>query len=240
MSFSPSNPVTRESLINRVVRNFGADDDTELRGVALDHLDECIDELNTYLFEFTRTKQEGIPLVEAQGDYELQGSPYKESQAYIVETANNDRRAPMYYLPSIHFDRRFNESRASGQPYFYTLHNLEKDGKITIHPAPDASTAAGHTLTVQYYVRIPHVSSILDDARLSIPAEAQTALVFGAQKRMSMHLYGAAHPDVSAFDALENRALQRLIAIDRHHPDSNTRFRLIGADRRRNWWGVFP
>ena len=239
-TFSPTLPVSRGALVDKVTQLFGLKGDSELRAVALGFLDDAIKETNSYLFEFNKNRQDAIVLTENEENYTLDGSPYKEVQAFLVSVSNNNEEPPMHYLPYVQFKRLTNSRNStgtieSGNPYIYTFRNIERDGVVTLFPAPAATTATDYTLTVEFYVRIPLLSELPDDdARLQVPQEVETALTFASQKRLAIHINGPAHPDVIALDALEQRALARLIAIDRHHPDSATRFRIAGHDRRAN------
>lgn len=239
MPFSPTLPVAKSVLIDKVTQLFGLKDDNEMRGLAEHFLDDAIKEMNSYLFEFSRTMETGITLSASTQDYTLSGGlPFKESQAYLVNSSSGDAAAPLHYLPYVHFKRLFaleentDAVSTAGVPYAYTIRNLHDDGVVSLFPIPNTSTASSWTLTVEYYTRIPLVSELaLDTSQLDVPQEVETALVFGGQKRMAIHIHGPGHDDVKALDALENRARTRLQAIDRHHPDSNTRFRLATHSR---------
>jgi hypothetical protein len=237
-TFSPTQPVSRGELVDKVTQLFGLKGDGEMRTVATQFLDDSIKEMNSYLFEFNKRRQAGVTLVQDQADYELEGTPYKEVQAFLVATANNNEEPPLYYLPYVQFKRIYNVENSSiakttGTPYAYTLRNIEEDGKVTLYPAPGSTTATNYTLTVEYYIRIPLLSDLAsDEKKLEVPQEVETALLFAAQKRMCIHINGPSHQDVVALDGLENRAFSRLKSIDKYHPDANQRFRLIDRSRR--------
>ncbi len=220
-------PSARQELITKVVQVYGAPDDAELRGVAQGFLDDTIKEMNSHLYEFSKKKLTGVVLTENVQEYTLNDDVYKEHLAYIHHTVDDKNEAPMIHLPHAHFmDQWGEESRNAAQvPVVYTFRNLHGDCNILLAPAPAATIADEYTLTVEYYRRIPLVS---EDSQLDVPPEVQTALVYGAQKRMAIHIHAdAAHRSVAALHLLEGDALRKLKAIDIHHPDTQKRFRLV-------------
>jgi len=91
-------------------------------------------------------------------------------------------------------------------------------------PTPDTSTAANSTLTFEFYRRTPRVS---EEDPLQVPREIEQLLIYGAQKRMAIHLLGASNPDVVSLQALETKALDDLRGVDKRSPDERLRFRLV-------------
>ena len=133
----------------------------------------------------------------------------------------------MIHMPHAHFmDQWGQEARNSAQvPVVYTFRNLHGDCKVLLAPSPAATVADEYTLTVEYYRRIPLVS---ENSTLDVPPEVQTALIYGAQKRMAIHIHAdASHRSVAALHTLEQHALKNLKHIDMHHPDTQKRFRIV-------------
>ncbi len=216
----------------KVCRLYGIDatHDTELAALALDLLDETVDEMNSQLYDFNKRVETGITLTAGTAAYELNSAFYRESLAYLVDSSG-DREPPLIYLPYARFRETYGDEDwvSDGFPEVYTIRNVQDDGQVTLGPTPDTSAAA-YTLTVEYYRRIPKVSGSEDP--LAVPDEVEPALLYGAMKRMAIHINGPGHADVAAFETLEARAIEKLKGVDRRHPDQNMRFQLHGHSRR--------
>ena len=220
----------RQELITKVTQVYGAPDDAELRGVAQGLLDDTIKDMNSHLYEFNKKILSSVTMTADTREITLNDDVYKEHVAYLHHTVDDENEAPMTHLPHVHFLENYgDQSRFKvGIPKVYTFRSLHQDCKIMLGPAPSTSVATDYTLTVEYYRRIPLVT---EDSQIDVPQEVQTALIYGAQKRMAIHIHAdAAHPSVAAFHTLEKDALSRLKQIDKHHPDTVKRFRLV--DRR--------
>lgn len=205
---------------------YGAPDDSELRGVAAGFLDDTIKEMNSHLYDFNKKVLSNVTLVDSEREVTLTDDVYKEHLAYIHHTANDEDEAPLVLLPHAHFMTMYGDQTRfkTGIPVVYTFRSLHQDFKLQLGPAPSTSIADDYTLTVEYYRRIPLVT---ESSTLDVPQEVQTSLIYGAQKRMAIHIHAdAAHPSVGALHELERDALSRLKQIDSHHPDTNKRFRL--------------
>jgi len=222
----------QSALVDRVVNVYGIDrtSDTEMAGVALDLLDETVKEMNSHLYEFNKMVESNLTITADANTIVLRNGVYRESIARMIYTPDSTQELLLMYLPYVQYQDAYGSSRyiGSGIPVVYSFRNVERDGTLYLGPTPDSGAATDYTLTVEYYRRIPLVSSVT--AALDIPPEVEPALVYGAQKRLAIHLYGPGHPDVAAFQGLEMRALQQLKAVDKRHPDTNKRFKL--ADRR--------
>ena len=229
----PDNPVTRTALVSRVAELYGIDSavDTEIATVALNLLDETVKEMNSHLYEFNKVVKASATMVAGTQTIDLSATTpiiYKESMAYLVETATSRREDVLQYVIYEEFIRHYGADTTGGTPTLYTFRNLAYTTVVSLWPIPDVGIASTHTLTLEYYRRIPLISSVAAGTSIDVPAEVETALMYGAMKRMAIHMKGAAHPDVSAFSALESNALEKLRMIDRGHPDAPRRFRLFG------------
>jgi hypothetical protein len=217
--------------VAKVAATYGWTDDDELEARVLSFLDDTVKDMNSHLYEFMRVGEAGIGLEDGINNYLMSAQVHKESAAFLVATSNVAEQ-PLVYLPWVHFQRMYtSETDVTGTPHTYTMFNFHHDGRVYLYPTPEAETATDFTLSLQYYRRIPLVSQ---QDPLDVPQEVETALVYGAQKRFAIHLYGAGHPDVATFASLEEQALKRLQNIDARHPDALLRFRLIDHLTHRN------
>jgi len=149
----------------------------------------------------------------------------------------------MISLPWVQFKRLFPGTDTSllGRPGTYTLYNVEQDGRIYFDTAVDADTVANYTLTVEYYRRLPLISSVGTGASPNIPQEFENTILYGAYKRICAHL--GDEKGMSTNATLEREALERLKRIDIMHPDADRRFRLISESTPSSWWrpnSIFP
>lgn len=227
------NPVTRTALVSRVAELYGFDSstDTELATVALNLLDETVKEMNSHLYEFNKIVTSNQTMVANTQTVTLSSvTPviYKESLAYLVRTTDSTKTDMLDYVVWEDFQRMYGSDTSTGVPVLYSFRNEALTVVVSLWPTPDTGTASAYALVLEYYRRIPLISSVAAGSSIDVPAEVETALMYGAQKRMAIHLKGASHPDVSALQALEEHALGKLQRIDRAHPDANRRFRVFG------------
>jgi hypothetical protein len=218
-------PSTRGKLVSKVCAIYGfSSDDGDLNAQALGWLDDTADEINCALFEFNKAVETGIPLTAATRTAELTALFYRESLAYLVKTSSGVANEPMVYLPWVQFQRWYGDKSQTGEPQFYSTLNSDSDGLVYLWPTPDATTASDFTLTVEYYRRVPHISSVPVETAISVPREIENALVYGAQKRAAIHILGPGDKDVAALEVLEAKAMERLRRVDRAHPDVQKRW----------------
>ena len=224
-SWASATPVPRQHLIQKVCRLFGfSDADTDLVQVALDNLDDTINDMNTALFDFNKVMESGIALTAAQPYVVASNTFYREAIAYLVATSNGASQVPLDYIPWTEYQRWYGDDTIQGSTARYSLFNFEQEGRIYLNPTPDASTVAAYTLTVESYRRIPAISTLGANDSLNVPREIESALIYGAHKRMAIHILGAGHKDVAALANLELQALERLKRVDKTHPDEKKRF----------------
>lgn len=224
--WSQATPVSRASMIERVTRTYGMSGEADLEAMAGSFLDEAVDDLNSFLWEFTKVKETGVAMTANQEYVALTSTFYKESAAYLVYAPTNDPNPALTYLPWIHFERVRSDLIQWGMPDKYSLFNVEAEGRVYLMPAPDSNTAANYTLTIEYYQRINRPS---EQDPLHAPREIANTIVYGAQKRLASVVFGAGHQDVGAFATMEEMALERLRTIDRRHPDEQSRFRTVDS-----------
>ncbi len=182
--------------------------------------------MNSHLYDFNKKVLSNVTMTVAKQEVTLTDDVYKEHLAYIHHTANDENEAPLVLLPHAHFMSMYGDRTRfkTGIPSVYAFRSLHQDFTLLLSPSPSQSIADDYTLTVEYFRRIPLVT---ENSILDVPQEVQTSLIYGAQKRMAIHIHAdAAHPSVGALHELERDALSRLKQIDRHHPDTNKRFRL--------------
>jgi hypothetical protein len=209
----------------------------------LDLIDDVIKDMNSHLYEFNKFTTAGLTLVEGVNTVELfdtipastDGSPaglgatnivpFRESIAYVVKTSDSTR-LPLTYIPWARFSEKLGNQLYSNSdlPELYSFRNIDYDGTVTLWPTPNSAAATDHTLTVEAYRRIPLYSEVGDTESIPVPEEVETALLYGACKRLAIHLYGPGHEDVAAFDTLESEAIDKLKGIDKRHPDQQQRF----------------
>lgn len=229
--------------MRKVCRQYGFDKDVdeEIAGIALDFLDEAVQDMNSHLYEFNKRIEE-IDLVAEQQDYVLTGGstergahvvPYKESIAFLAGSSG-ENRIHLTYVPWFRFQDMANNRlyTNTGEPSVYSFRALDNDGKISLYPKPSNSYTS-HTLTAEYYIRLPLISSLASpDTAPYIPEEVEIPLLYNAMKRMAVHLHGPGHKDVVGFQALETKAVDELQAVDKRHPDGGTRFMVVDHMKR--------
>lgn len=225
-TWSTAVPTARSLLVSKISDLFGGVNDAEFRAKALEFLDDTCKDMNSHLYEFNKVFDQGIQLVDGQDFYQL-GSPfYRESLAYL-EKNSGGFRDPLTYLPWVHFQRLTLSGGDRGEGGYYSIYNVHDEGLVYLRPIPDDTTAADYILDIEYYRRIPLVSAVSEGESINVPQEVETALTYGAQKRMAIHIHGAGHEDVQALHQLEQQALARLKAVDKRHPDEQLRFRVV-------------
>lgn len=233
MVWAPTKPSALATLRTKVLQIYGLTSDSDLQTVVDGFIDDTIKDMNSHLYEFNKIVESGLTLTGGTPTVgPTANAVYKESLAYLVSTANNIQQAPLIYLPYTKFMDIYGDQEiiTTGHTINYTFRNVHGDGLITLGPTPSTGTANKFDLTIEYYRRIPLNSA---EDPLNVVQELETALVFGAQKRLAIHIMGASHPDVVAFQLLEKDALLRLKGVDKRHPDQRLRFTIAGQQDRR-------
>lgn len=212
------------------MRQYGVASDTELEGVVDEFINDTIRDYNSRTFEFNKRK-ETITFVANTAEYTLTAGTFlKESMCYLIQSSNSAVRSTLVYLPYVHFQATYadgNYGMITGVPEVYTIRNVNNDGIVTFAPAPSDTT---YKAVIEYYRRIPILS---EESPIKAIPEIEVPLMYGAMKRLAIHLYGPGHPDVAGFDSLERQALEEVAAIDKQHPDARMRF--ILCDKRAAW-----
>lgn len=216
-------PIGRNSLMQRVLQPFGFQrgQDTEIDAVALNALDEVVNDLNMGLYEFNKRSESGITLTSGQSHVDL-GTPfYRDSLAYLVKSTG-EVDGVLAHIPWVQYERQsLPDQHNSSVPYWYSLFNTNLEGRAYLYPSPNSTTATDYTLTVEYYRRIPRVS---DEDPLEIPREVENVLIYGGQKRLALHFEQL--PLFDRYASLEQQALDRLKMSDHNKPDAQMRWRL--------------
>ena len=114
---------------------------------------------------------------------------------------------------------------STGIPTIYSIFNYEKTRRLAFEIAPNQDTVTNYTITVEYYKRLPLISSVQGEQSPDIPDYFENTLLYGAYKRMSAHLGDS--EGVKTYASLEREALEKLQRIDIMHPDADRRFKLI-------------
>ena len=232
-SWTTAQPSSSTKLRSKVAKLYGLEGDSDAEQLALDALDDSVKEMNTGLYDFMLTTQTGIVLTADEDEYELAVSFFKEKLAFLVNSSGN-QRDPLTYLDLSVYRRLWGDQvLTNAEPEVYSAQNTHVDGKIYLAPKPSGSTATDYTLSVTYYRRIPLPS---ETSTLDIPQEAESAILYGAYKRMALAIQGGYHPDVGRFEMLQDKWINKLQAQDRRHPDEMTRFRMV--DRRNQVRGL--
>ncbi len=228
-SWSTARPSSSSKLKEKVAKLYGLDGDTEAEQLALDALDDSIKEINTNLYDFMLTTQTGITLVADEDEVTLASTFFKEKQAFLVHT-DGTQRGPLAYLDLATYRRLWGDMQiiTGSEPQVYSALNAHADGKIYLAPKPSSGIATDYTLSVTYYRRVPLVSEV---GTLDIPQEVESAILYGAYKRMAMGIQGGGSPDVARYELLQDKWLDKAQAQDRRHPDELTRFRLVDRYR---------
>lgn len=133
----------------------------------------------------------------------------------------------MLSLPWVQFKRLSpsTDSTVTGIPRAYSLFNVEQNGRLIFDIIPSADTITNYTLTVEYYRRLPLISSVGLNNNPEIAQEFENVILYGAYKRICAHL--GDEKGVGANAAMEREALERVQRIDIMHPDADRRMRLI-------------
>lgn len=222
--WSNATPRSKDALVDQVTDLYGNTTDAELEAKALQFLDDAVDDMNTHLWEFNKMVETGIAMTAEQSFVPLSAPVYREVGAFLVDTSSGEAAPHLTFLPWIEFRRLYGAPNETGQPLVYSYFNPHREGKLHLAPTPDTSTAANSTLTFEFYRRTPRVS---EEDPLQVPREIEQLLIYGAQKRMAIHLLGASNPDVVSLQALETKALDDLRGVDKRSPDERLRFRLV-------------
>lgn len=239
-SWTGSLPSTKAQLREKVCNLYGYDGgEQDLAAKALQWLDESVVDLNMNVWESMRVVEQGIPLVAGQGWVLLTSQVFKESQVYLVHNTDGDQK-PLPVLPWVPFKRLYSATNLDGTPQVCSIFNGERDGRLYFDRLPEAGDVSDYTLAVEYYQRLPKISTLGDSDSPEIPAEFENVLLYGAYKRAAMYFGNA--QDVGNYAMLEREALERLKRIDSMQPDSDRRFRLgdDGFDFRRMSNYIYP
>ena len=223
---------TRNQLVSKVCALYGySTSDRKLVNKVLTWLDDSVKDLNTRIWQSTLSVETGILMVASQQYVTVDSLFYKESQAYLTDNSTGDQGS-LKYLPWVHFKRLYPGTDTSndgggdtGRPTIYTIFNFEKDAKIYLYPIPSSDTVSQYTLTLEYYKRLPKISSVSINAAPDIPEEFENAILFGAYKRFAMDV--GETEKVNLYAAMEKENILRIKEIDSAHPDADRRFRLI-------------
>jgi hypothetical protein len=190
-------------------------------------LDDAVKDLNTYPWESAKTS-ETFALTLDQQYVTLNPLFFKESLVYLTHITSGNY-TPMKGLPYVHFKRLYPMTSPNqtihGTPTVYTIFNYEKTRRLQFDIAPDTNTVTNFSLIVEYYKRLPLISSTQGETSADIPDYFENTILYGAYKRMCAHL--GDDSGVQVYSGLEREALERLQRIDIMHPDAERRFRLI-------------
>jgi hypothetical protein len=228
-------PSSKNDLIAKVCALYGfSTEDPDLTLRAVEWLDDSIKDLNHNVWENTKVIETDITMTSAQQWVLLATTYYKESQAYLEHNTTGDQ-SPMKFLPWVHFKRYYpsTDTTQPGVPSIYTIFNDQREGKIYLYPIPDSGTIANYKLSVEYYQRLPLISTLGGGESPEIPEEFENVILYGAYKRAAMHLGNS--KDITMYSNLEREALERMKQIDSMRPDADRRFRLMDGGYSTNW-----
>jgi hypothetical protein len=186
-------------------------------------------ELNTLPWESTKDLA-AYTLVLDQMYVTLDTNFYKSSLVYLTNLTTGDT-CPMTEIPYVPFKRQFWRTNTDlsnhGTPRFYTFFNYEKTRRILFDCAPDSTAVSTYNLTVEYYKRLPLITSAIGDNHPDIPDYLENVILNGAYKRLCAHLSDG--DGMKIYAALEKEALEHARRIDIMQPDADHRFRLANA-----------
>jgi hypothetical protein len=242
-AWSSPTPSTRASLVNKVCGLYGIEpgNDSEMAQRALEWLDEAVDDLNMGLYEFNKTIEVGIILTNGVSFVTLNADFYRESLAHLVRTSDSQKYGPLTCMEWVDFKRMYGDDKPTGLPFVYSVFNFDNDSrKLYLCPTPSTDAANGYTLSVEYYRRVPKISSVGEGSSIQVPTEVEAPIRFGAFKRAAMWFDDPTK--VQMYAGLEAQATERLKRVDRFHPDALKRFRLVDAQPRsgtKKWGGIY-
>lgn len=238
-AWSPFNPATSTTLIDKVSGLYGVSGDTELDAKSLQFLNEAIDDANLHLWEFNKCEESGLVMTAGQEYVEVTHLVYREVMAFTVLTSDGSTQQQLTFLPWVEFRSSWASPQMQAPPVAYSYFNLHRNGRIYLGPTPPSTGTyvTDNTLTVQYYRRLPHLD---EENPLQVPREVEQLLLWGAQRRMANYLQGPSSPDVASLAAQEVAFYDRLRGMDRRSPDENLRMRLPWETGRGKgvaaWW----
>lgn len=202
--------------------------DTDLTSKVLGWLDDSIKDINRILWQHTVIAESGIVFTEGQQWITVGSNIYRESQAYLTHNTSGDQ-PPLTYEPWVVFKRKYPGTDTSGPdlglPQIYTIFNTDKDDRIYLYPIPNSDTVTNYTLTVEYYQRLPLISSCANNEPPRIPQEFENAILYGAYKRFAMDMGESAQ--VGLYENLEHEEHQYLKNMNGMHPDAQKGFRVF-------------
>jgi len=223
-------PRTKAELIASVASDLGVQSDSELEAKALEFLDDTIDYLNTHLWEFNRVEETGLALTASSPTVALAHLFYREHLAHMVAVDGGRAEPPLTFMPFVDFNRQYGVPTDEGLARVYTYNNLHHTGQLLLNLVPTTDNAADYTLTINYYTRVPRLSTIDSAAKLSIPAEVEQILKCGAKKLLAAHVDNPSK--TTTWAALEAQAIDAMRGIDRRSPGGGLRFRVVDFVRR--------
>ncbi len=161
-------------LVSKLLRRLGQDkNDNSLREIALDHINESVDEFNIETSWLDRLLIQDTTLVADQEEYTLPAR-YRETigRAWIINSSD-ERILGLRVLKYNQFLRAIqNENVSSGSIVYVTVRNRVDGGVVQVFPA--ASTAwitTNPTLRLIYFADIPHCVQDSDSLQVSAPLE---------------------------------------------------------------------
>ncbi len=221
---------SRQTLVGKVCALKGfSQSDPNLVERAEQFLDDTIRDLNTLPWDSTKDI-DTYTLVQDQMYVTLNTDFYKASLVYLTDNTFGDT-VGMTELPYVTFKRMFPRTNTDlhnhGVPSFYATFNYEKDRRLYFETAPDADTVSRYRLTVEFYKRLPLITSVAGDTHPDIPDYFENAILHGAYKRVCAHLSDA--DGMKIYSALERESIETIQRIDTMQPNADTRILLVDA-----------
>ena len=211
-----------------VARIVGGEDEPLVRGSATAAINRVRLRLNGMDWNFTKTTNSDITLVDGTQTYSLSTSFKKPSFAILRDTNSKPGRT-LEYKDDAWLADWLPVQTETGDPLYYTLRNAQEDGLISLYPVPETSAAANWTLQVEFYKRIPVINDNTDE--VDLPEEVCNVFVMGGQYYLLMERDKGSQMIPIARQDYEI-AIKELQTYDRRIHDEYTRFRLSRGGQR--------
>jgi hypothetical protein len=191
--------------------------------MALDTLNQALRELSALRdWNWERTTQSAITLVDGTATYDLDSAYKKPSKAVLIDSDSNEYGA-LAYADWERFQDVGQQTR-TGVPWIYTFKNAFDTGKVELYPVPDAGAAADYTLELTYFKRL----ALCTDSSSSVingPAELEPWVV----QRATALLAQIKNPEQAPlFMGTAARLKADLVRWDTRNRDEHMRFGFAG------------
>lgn len=235
-----SKPRDCKSLITTIARSFGGENDGRVRSMALDTLNQTLSELSGLRdWNWERTTQSAITLVDGTATYSLDSAYKKPSKAVLIDSDSNEFRS-LGYADWERFQDTGKQTRV-GNPWVYMLKNAFNLGTVELYPVPDAGAASDYTLELTYFKRLSLCTDSVSSV-INAPAEVEPWVT----QRATALLAQIKNPEqATLFLGTAARLYNALVRWDTRIRDERLRFSLnvnqnSGLPNAIDWYGRMP